>query len=82
MLIDINTENINSILKLYQSSWYAIKYSIFNNIYFRYQLILWGNNKTAVFSSPYSIDYITKSTDMSQINGVKTIILESAGETD
>lgn len=47
--ININTQKINSTLKLHQSSWYIIKYSIFN-ICFRHQLILRGNNKTAASS--------------------------------
>lgn len=58
--IDINTQNINFMLKLYQSSWYVIKYSIFNNICFRHQLILRGNDKMAASSSPCSIDYMIK----------------------
>lgn len=50
--IDVNPQNINSLLKLYQSSWCLVKYRISNNICFKHQLILRGNDKIASLSLP------------------------------
>lgn len=45
--LNVNTQKINSTLKLHGSSRYVIKSSIFNAVCFRHQLILRGNNQTA-----------------------------------